>query len=234
MKKALLTCALSSVVAISAITVSHSAMASDFTINPMVGASKNKAMGSNVAVGLEAGYKDFIVGYTYTGETDKRGNNESFGFDDIDGDNEPVWRSFDASVYTTEKYKAHTLYVGYQFAVGAGHLAVKAGADFSKYSASAGFDAKEYNQGGILNKAGMGLEGTSNTEVHPMVGVGYYLDNGLNFNLHYTFQNGSRDMKYSASGYNNNDKGSVNLGRGKSDLENKDFGTWMFTVGYRF
>ncbi|ABZ75840.1 hypothetical protein Shal_1271 [Shewanella halifaxensis HAW-EB4] len=232
MKKVLLTSVLSSVLAVSAMAVSHTASASDFTINPMVGASKNKAMGTNVAAGLEAGYKDFILGYTYTSETDKRSNTESFGFDD--GDTAPDWRSFDASLYTTEKYKAHTLYVGYQFAVGPGHLAVKAGADFSKYSANAGFDVIEYNQGGTLNKAGMGLEAKSNTVVSPMVGVGYYLDNGLNFNVHYTFQNGARDMKYSASGYNNSKPEAVSLGRAKNDLENKDFGTWMFTVGYRF
>ncbi|WP_108944181.1 hypothetical protein [Shewanella halifaxensis] len=228
MKKALLTCALSSVVAISAITVSHSAMASDFTINPMVGASKNKAMGSNVAVGLEAGYKDFIVGYTYTGETDKRSNTHSFD-GEVDG-----WQSFDASLNTKEKYKAHNLYVGYQFNVGPGHLALKAGADFSKYSASTGFAVKEILDGGSAEVAGLNLRADGNTVVRPMIGVGYYLDNGLNFNLHYTFQNGSRDMKYSASGYYYNEKGAVNLGRGKNDIENKDFGTWMFTVGYRF
>ncbi|GIU36314.1 outer membrane beta-barrel protein [Shewanella schlegeliana] len=232
MKKVLLTSVLSSVLAVSAMAVSHTASASDFTINPMIGASKNKAMGTNVAAGLEAGYKDFILGYTYTGETDNRSNTESFGFDDNDENEKPVWRSFDASVHTSEKYKAHTLYVGYQFAVGAGHLAVKAGADFSKYSASTGFGITEYSQGGTLNKAGIGLEAQSNTEVRPMVGVGYYLDNGLNFNVHYTFQNGSRDMKYSASGYNNSKPKSISLGR--NDLENKDFGTWMFTVGYRF
>ncbi|GIU13160.1 hypothetical protein [Shewanella sp. MBTL60-007] len=234
MKKVLLTSVLSSVLAVSAMAVSHTASASDFTINPMVGVSKNKAMGSNVAAGLEAGYKDFILGYTYTGETDKRNwstNSGNVGPVPFADDNAEY---IELNTYTKEKYKAHTLYVGYQFAVGAGHLAVKAGADFSKYSASAGFAAQDVAPGGIVNYAGLDLNAQSNTVVRPMVGVGYYLDNGLNFNLHYTFQNGARDLKYSASGYNNSKPEAVSLGRGKNDLENKDFGTWMFTVGYRF
>ncbi|MEZ9596598.1 hypothetical protein AB4298_18385 [Shewanella sp. 10N.261.52.F9] len=233
MKKALLTCVLSSVVAVSAIAVSPIAAASDFTINPMVGASKNKAMGTNVATGLEAGYKDFILGYTYTGETEKDSQSTSFNIDEAFPGGAD-FHTIDASVYQKEKYKAHTLYLGYQFQLGSGHLAVKAGADFSKYDGSLGFSAQEVVPGGVAHKAGMNIKGKSNTEVRPMVGVGYYLDNGVNFNLHYTFQTGARDLNYSASGYIDGNSGSTPIGKGKNHMQNKDFGTWMFTVGYRF
>ncbi|MPY25962.1 outer membrane beta-barrel protein [Shewanella sp. YLB-07] len=227
MKKVLLACAVTSMLALSA-----SASASEFTLNPMLGASNNKAFGTNLALGLEAGYQNFIFGYTYTG--DKNESNWSAASDDIHVIPFDINGVIQADAYTNESYKAHTLYVGYQFAVGAGHLAVKAGAEFSKYKMGAGADFTEMAPGGISHDTGLHLNASSSTVVSPMIGVGYYMDNGLNFNLHYTIQSGDRDMDYSARAYMDGKSTSGSLGRVKNEIDNKDFSTVMFTVGYRF
>ncbi len=227
MKKVLCACVLTSMFAVSA------ASASEFTINPMVGASHSKAGGTNAAVGLEAGYSDFIFGYTYTGDENK--SESKYTYEPID----PVFdqsESIKANLYANDKYKAHTLYAGYQFDLGAGHLAVKAGVEMSKYNTSNGFGMQEYSFDGkaTAHKLGASINGASNYEYAPMVGVGYYMDNGLNFNLHYTWQDGKRDMNYSASGYVGNESGKTASHKIKNDVSNKDFSTVMFTVGYRF
>ncbi|WP_077755770.1 outer membrane beta-barrel protein [Shewanella psychrophila] len=224
MKKLVVACALTSMIALSA-----TANASEFTINPLVGASHSKASGTNLALGLEAGYSDFIFGYTYTGDKNETSSNYAF-FDTEIHDS-----ALNINTYDNDKFKAHSLYVGYQFDLGAGHLAVKAGVELSKYSRSMGVNLSEINQGGNAgHKAGLGITGTSNYEYSPMVGVGYYMNSGLNFNLHYTFQDGKRDMNISAHGYNDNESKSEAITRAKKAVSNRDFGAVMFTVGYRF
>ncbi|WP_076410689.1 hypothetical protein [Shewanella sp. UCD-KL12] len=222
MKKILCACALTSMLVASAVS------ASEFTINPMVGASHSKAGGTNAAVGLEAGYSDFIFGYTYTGDENKNSDTYDFQHPDV---NDGI--SVSADTFSQDKYRAHSLYAGYQFDLGAGHLAVKAGVEMSKYSVGTGFDLRENGDGGITNTAGLNVSGSSNYEYAPMVGVGYYMDNGLNFNLHYTWQDGQRDMSYSASAYNAKPVTSPSH-KVKNDVSNRDFSTVMFTVGYRF
>ncbi|WP_394200574.1 hypothetical protein [Shewanella waksmanii] len=220
MKKIVLASALVGLVA-----VSNGAAASEFTINPMLGVSHNKAFKPNVAAGVELGYKDVLFGYTYTG--DKKDSTQSEVFD-FDGSAAQV------TAGSNEQFKAHSVYLGYQFAVGTGHLAVKVGVDYSKYRNSLGIHASTLPNSNEFHKAGVSLNGSSGYELSPMVGVGYYLDNGLNFNLHYTFQSGDRDMTVSGSGYIDDKKGSTAGKRVKSAFDNKDLGTVMFTVGYRF
>lgn len=230
MKKLVVACALTSMLALSA-----SANASEFTINPMVGASHSKAGGTNAALGLEAGYSDFIFGYTYTGDENK--SESKYSYEAVDPDfNDAPDVNLGVTAYSNDKYKAHTLYAGYQFDLGAGHLAVKAGVEMSKYSTSNGFGMQEFTAAGkpTENKLGASINGSSDYEYAPMVGVGYYMDNGLNFNLHYTWQDGKRDMSYSASGYINKESGKSPSHRVKNDVSNRDFSTVMFTVGYRF
>ncbi|WP_028773952.1 hypothetical protein [Shewanella waksmanii] len=220
MKKLLLVTTLTGLVSVS--SVSHAA---ELTVNPLLGVSHNKAFKSNVAAGIELGYSDVLFGYTYTGGANSSQLSESVGLEKS---------SAQVNAYSDDKYKAHSLYVGYQFAVGRGHLAVKAGADFSKYRANAGFQAATMPGSAVQADMGLGLNASSSYEFSPMVGIGYYLNNGFNFNLHYTFQSGDRDMKVNGSGYINNDKGSMSSKRFKNGYDNKDLGTVMFTVGYRF
>ncbi|MPY26549.1 outer membrane beta-barrel protein [Shewanella psychropiezotolerans] len=229
MKKVLLACALTSIVAISSIATAN---ASEFTINPMIGASHSKAGGVNSAIGLEAGYGDFLFGYTYTG------NSNDFSISHSEDELNPVPfadKDYSASVYSNDKFNAHALYVGYQFDMGSGHLAVKAGVELSKFKQKAGMSSSMVidTDGGIgrdINSVNFTSE--SNYEYAPMVGVGYYMNNGLNFNLHYTWQNGTRDMKNSAQGTFNGVQDSKKFAN--SEVANKDFSTVMFTVGYRF
>lgn len=222
MKKVLLACAVTSMLALSA-----SASASEFTINPMVGVSNNKAFGSNVALGLEAGYQDIIFGYTYTGDKDE--SNWSASSEDRNVVPFADMTMINATAYTKESFKAHSVYVGYQFAMRGGHIAVKAGAEFSKYKQNAGLALTE-SMPGAENSVGFDAYSNSNNVVKPMVGVGYYMDNGLNFNLHYTFHSGDRDMKGEAKFFGlPGAKETLNY-----SVADKDFSTVMFTVGYRF
>lgn len=204
------------------------AMASEFTINPMVGVAKNKAMGTSAALGLEAGYKDFILGYSYTGDSNK---------DDLSKHFEPLQPTpFDNAAQQTkahynDDYKAHTVYAGYQFALGSGYLALKAGAEFSILKMNAGVGVYDVIPGGQNLAESGSISTSSNTVVKPMVGVGYYMDNGLNFNLHYTIHSGNRDMNGSAKRSDNN---SAEKATFNGQIADKDFSTLMFTVGYRF
>lgn len=204
------------------------AMASDFTLNPMVGVAKNKAMGTNAALGLEAGYKDFILGYSYTGDSNK----DSFSqhFDELKPT--PFDNVFQqAKAHYNDDYKAHTVYAGYQFSLGSGYLALKAGAEFSNLKMNAGVAVYDVMPGGQTLVESGAISASSNTVVKPMVGVGYYMDNGLNFNLHYTIHNGNRDMKGSAKYQGDESAGKAKL---NGQIPDKDFSTLMFTVGYRF
>lgn len=204
------------------------AHASDFTLNPMVGAAHNKAFGSQLALGIEAGYKDFILGYTINGDKEKNGAADYFpGMDKDDIEMPPL----ELGAYSNEKYRAHQLYMGYQFDTGPGKLAFKAGAEFSKLKVKSGMSASELIPGGTGMEVGYDASVASNTVIRPMVGVGYYLDNGLNFNLHYTFHKGDRDMKGSADFYGVSGANNIPL---NGSIGDKDFSTVMFTVGYRF
>ncbi|MBE7215839.1 outer membrane beta-barrel protein [Shewanella benthica] len=221
MNKRVVACALTSMLALSA-----SANSSEFTINPMVGASYNKAFGTKAAVGLEAGYGSFLMGYTYSGAEKGKGFNERFeeffpnGYDSLGVDGS-----------SRHDYKAHTLYLGYQFNLGTGQLALKAGAEFSKLKSKGSY---------LLDTSFPGYEGDytefsytadSGTLVKPMVGVGYYMNNGLNFNLHYTYHNGDRRMKGSGTAL---DAQGADTRSGSYSFSGKDLSTVMFTVGYRF
>ncbi|BAJ01930.1 hypothetical protein [Shewanella violacea] len=216
MKRILLAC-----VATSMLGLSGAAVAADngFTINPLVGASNSKHGGTNAAVGLEGGYNNFLLGYTYTGDDNKT------SFTDVEN-GEALGTVVHTTVYAKDKYKAHSLYTGYQFDLGSAQLAFKAGVEMSKYSLGAGVGQKHYEiNGNFIDQDDTSVSGKSSYKYAPMVGVGYYLDNGLNFNLHYTWQKGEREMKYSAD--------SKFVGKSK-DVSNKDFSAFMFTVGYRF
>ncbi|RTR38623.1 hypothetical protein EKG38_12925 [Shewanella canadensis] len=225
MKKVLLACALTSMLALSA-----SASASEFTINPMVGVSNSKAMGTKAAIGLEAGYSDFVFGYTYSGAEKGQNMNTSFETDVMSG--APDVEMIQVSGSERNDYKAHTLYLGYQFSVGAGQLAVKAGAEFSKLKAVGQYEFNNATPGQeAVDIAELSLNTASSTVIKPMIGVGYYMDNGLNFNLHYTFHSGDRDMKGTGSIL---DARGTDAGAVSYSIDDKDFSTVMFTVGYRF
>ncbi|QFU23595.1 hypothetical protein FM038_016375 [Shewanella eurypsychrophilus] len=225
MKKLVIACALTSMFVLSA-----SANASEFTINPMVGASNSKAMGTKAAIGLEAGYSDFVFGYTYSGAEKGQNINTSFETDVMPG--APDVEMIQVSGSERNDYKAHTLYLGYQFDMGAGHLAVKAGAEFSKLKSVGQYELNNATPGQEgFEQAELNLNADSNTVVKPMIGVGYYMDNGLNFNLHYTFHSGGRDMKGTGSVLHT---GGLDAGAVSYSVEDKDFSTVMFTVGYRF
>ncbi|WP_299791732.1 hypothetical protein [uncultured Shewanella sp.] len=225
MKKVLLACAVTSMLALSA-----SATASEFTLNPMVGASNSKAMGTKAAVGLEAGYSDFIFGYTYSGGEKGQNIDTSFETDVMPG--APDVEMIQVNGSERNDFKAHTLYLGYQFDVGAGQLALKAGAEFSKLKSVGNYDLNNATPGqDYVDRAELGLNASSSTVVKPMIGVGYYMDNGLNFNLHYTFHSGDRDMKGTGSIL---DARGTDAGAVSYSVADKDFSTVMFTVGYRF
>ncbi|WP_394146830.1 hypothetical protein [Shewanella atlantica] len=225
MKKVLLACAVTSMLALSA-----SATASEFTLNPMVGASNSKAMGTKAAVGLEAGYSDFIFGYTYSGAEKGQNIDTSFETDVMPG--APDVEMIQVNGSERNDFKAHTLYLGYQFDVGAGQLALKAGAEFSKLKSVGNYDLNNATPGqDYVDRAELGLNASSSTVVKPMIGVGYYMDNGLNFNLHYTFHSGDRDMKGTGSIL---DARGTDAGAVSYSVADKDFSTVMFTVGYRF
>ena len=225
MKKLVIACALTSMFVLSA-----SANASEFTINPMVGASHSKASGTNAALGLEAGYSDFIFGYTYSGaEKGQDVNASDRNYVDNDG---PRVEMLHVSGSERNDYKAHTLYLGYQFDIGAGQLAVKAGAEFSKLKTVGQYEFNNATPGQeAVDIAELSLNTASSTVIKPMIGVGYYMDNGLNFNLHYTFHSGDRDMKGTASILDVRGTDAVPATYSVAD---KDFSTVMFTVGYRF
>lgn len=227
MKKVLLACAVTSMLALSA-----SASASEFTLNPMVGASNSKAMGTKAAIGLEAGYSDFIFGYTYSGG--EKGQDVNSSFRDYVNNDGPRIEMVQVSGSERDDYKAHTLYLGYQFDIGAGQLAVKAGAEFSKLKSVGQYEfnnATPGQEGVDVDIAELSLNAESSTVIKPMIGVGYYMDNGLNFNLHYTFHNGDRDMKGIGSVL---DVRGTDAGPVSYSTSDKDFSTVMFTVGYRF
>jgi len=225
MKKVLLACAVTSMLALSA-----SASASEFTLNPMVGASNSKAMGTKAAIGLEAGYSDFFFGYTYSGAEKGQNINTSFETDVMPGS--PDVEMIQVNGSERNDYKAHTLYLGYQFDIGAGQLALKAGAEFSKLKSVGQYELNNATPGQeTVDIAELSLNTASSTVIKPMIGVGYYMNNGLNFNLHYTFHNGDRDMKGAGSVL---DARGTDAGPVSYSTSDKDFSTVMFTVGYRF
>ncbi|ABV35989.1 hypothetical protein Ssed_1378 [Shewanella sediminis HAW-EB3] len=225
MKKVLLACAVTSMLALSA-----SATASEFTLNPMVGVSNSKAMGTKAAIGLEAGYSDFVFGYTYSGAEKGQNINTSFETDVMPGS--PDVEMIQVNGSERNDYKAHTLYLGYQFDIGAGQLALKAGAEFSKLKSVGQYELNNATPGQeTVDIAELSLNTASSTVIKPMIGVGYYMNNGLNFNLHYTFHNGDRDMKGTGSVL---DARGTDAGPVSYSTSDKDFSTVMFTVGYRF
>lgn len=197
-----------------------------FTINPMIGVANNKAFGNQVALGLEAGYNNFLFGYTINGDKEKNSFHQQ-DFDPVDGQQE----SHDLSAYSKEKYKAHQMYVGYKFDIGYGKLAIKAGTEASKVKIKNGIRVEEVIQGGTANPMGYDMNVSSKHVFKPMVGVGYHLDNGINFNVHYTFHKGDRDVSGSATAYGPDGSKTVGV---KSKTSDKDLSTVMFTVGYRF
>ncbi|WP_394392153.1 hypothetical protein [Shewanella woodyi] len=219
MKKLVLACVLGSMFV-------ASASASEFTINPMVGVSHNKAMSSNAVVGLEAGYDNFLVGYTYSGAEKTNGVDERFDMVFPGG-----YDALSAKGSSKHDYKAHTLYLGYQFNMGAGQLALKAGAEFSKLKSNGAYTFDTSFPGHEGEYSEFDFRANSNNVIKPMIGVGYYMDNGLNFNLHYTYHSGNRNMKGSATMLDSQGAETRSVSYALSD---KDFSTVMFTVGYRF
>ncbi|WP_028112599.1 outer membrane beta-barrel protein [Ferrimonas kyonanensis] len=218
MKKFVIASVLSCVTAMPAL-----AQSGDFTLNPMVGVAHNKEFGSQVALGLEGAYKDFIFGYAYNGDKESNGTAGPLDLND----ETPIM----ASAYSKDKYRAHQLYLGYQFQVGSGHLALKAGAELSKRKINAGLNLQTAPGHEDYHNAGFDLSASSSNVWKPMVGVGYYLDNGLNFNLHYTIHSGNRAMKGQVNAYDNDNSATEAT---SGNIKDRDLSTLMFTVGYRF
>ncbi|NKF49020.1 outer membrane beta-barrel protein [Shewanella sp. WXL01] len=210
-----------------AVLATSTVSASEFTINPMIGASNNKAFGTSFAAGVEAGYGDVLMGYTYTGTSEKTSS-------------EFIYDGQEAFTNSKDEFSAHSIYAGYQFDVAAGKLAVKAGVEISKRKANGSFGweamtptpfSTANNEGGMLQSS---VKGES--LVRPMVGLGYHLDNGWNFNLHYTFHRSDRQATANFTGAYMSADGfeEESIRNVKTSLSDKDMSTWMFTVGYRF
>lgn len=197
MKKVMTAAALSCLLAVPA--MANAAPSEGFSINPMIGAAYNKTFKTHLAVGAEVGYDNVLLGYIYDGDKDNMAG--------IAGEGEELV-GFKGKV----KYKAHQIYGGYKFDVGAGQLALKAGIEASKIK------GKVAN----IGEPGVGTA-KSNTTYNPVIGVGYYFDNGINVNANYTIHTGKR--KWTASS---------TTGSEKFKAKDKDLNTFMFTVGYNF